>query len=269
LLKTYGPGWSDDPSLALVALVISLGTGVLFYNPALLMSLLGFRPWYDSERAFSLAVAAAATVFVLFISWLTFFKGDPTWGPRYLTPIFAVLWIFAPAGSLRARRWVIYAALRLGLLLQLGALSIDPLRLQVERASAFKTYDVTVAETCFYPSSSHLVQRSREIVEVLATSGETARYKSSRPVIDVGITVGPLADVGPAAIRKNHVLNSFRPWWASLSYLDGHLAQISIPRSLVTLSLIAMTGIVLLAVGVRPSGRADFSSDFRCVYPCL
>ena len=128
---------------------------------------------------------------------------------------------------------------------------IDPLRLQVERASTFRLYGA-ISEVNFYPSYSHLVRRPQEIIDVLSTQGQSALYRSPGPVIDVGITVGPLAEVGPAAIRKNHVLNSFRPWWASLSYLDGHLAQISIPRSLITLGLIASTGILLLAVSVRP-----------------
>ena len=140
LLKTYGPVWSGDPMLALAALAISPGTGVFFYNPALLISLFGFRPWYRSDRVFSLAMAAAATVFVLFISLLAFYKGDPAWGPRYLTPIFAVLWIFAPAGSRRLRGWVVIAALCSDCWSNSAALSIDPLRLQVERDSPHRLY---------------------------------------------------------------------------------------------------------------------------------
>ncbi len=126
LLKTYGPVFSDDPSLALVALASSLGTGMFFYNPALWIGIVGFRPWYHSDRAFALAMAAASTVFVVFISFLTFFKGDPAWGPRDLTPIFAVLWILAPAGSGRLRRVPLVALLVLGLVVQLGALSVRP-----------------------------------------------------------------------------------------------------------------------------------------------
>ena len=45
LLEKYGPVWSGDPTFALVALAISLGTGVFFYNPPLLISLIGFRSW--------------------------------------------------------------------------------------------------------------------------------------------------------------------------------------------------------------------------------
>jgi len=240
-----------------VALAISFGTGAFFFHPPFLISLLGLRPWFHSERVFSLAVSAAATVFVLFISWLTFFKGDPAWGPRYLTPIFAVLWIFAPAGSGYLPRRLVVTLLVLGMAVQLGALSIDPLRLRVERAPAIKTY-VAFPEVYFYPSHSQLVNRPREIFEVLSTSGETARYKSPGPVIDIGITVAPLAERGPGAIRKNHVLNSFRPWWASLSYLDGSLSHISIRKSLIALGLIALTGISLLVIGVHGSRGRDF-----------
>ena len=206
---------------------------------------------------FSLAVAAAAAVFVLFISFLSFFKGDPAWGHSIsATPIFAVLWIFAPAGSGRLRQRPVVALLVLGLVVQLGALSIDPLRLRIERASTSMPY-VPIVEIYFHPSYSQLVNRPREIIEVLSTSGETARYKSPGPVTDLGITVAPLAEMGPAAIRKSHDLNSFRPWWVSLSYLDDHLYNVNTRLALTILGLIASTGLILLVFGVHEAERRD------------
>ena len=98
LLKKYMPTWSGDPVIALVAFLISPAAGVFFYNPALVLCVRGMRPWHRSRRLFCLSLGAAIAVFVLLICSLTFFKGDPAWGPRYLTPVFAVLWIMAPAG---------------------------------------------------------------------------------------------------------------------------------------------------------------------------
>ena len=44
------------------------------------------------------AVQLAACLGLLgFVSFLTFFKGEPCWGPRYLTPAFALLWVFVPS----------------------------------------------------------------------------------------------------------------------------------------------------------------------------
>ena len=105
LMKKYAPFWSSNPEVALLAMSLSLSTGVLFYNPAILICCSGLRVWWSGEKLFCLSLSAAIAVFILFISSLTFFKGDPAWGPRYLTPVFAVLWIFAPAGSRHVRRW--------------------------------------------------------------------------------------------------------------------------------------------------------------------
>ncbi len=258
LFKRYDPVWSGDPVFALVALTISLGTGVFFYNPPLLIALLGFKHWNDADRAFSLALAVAAMVFVVFIASLSFFKGDPTWGPRYLTPVFAVLWILAPAGALRLRRGMVVGLLMLGLLVQLGALSLDPLRLRVERASPSRPI-VSALEVYFHPAYSHLLNRPREIIDVLATSGETARYRSPGPVVDLGITVAHLAEMGPAAVHKDHVLNSFRPWWASLGHLDLDSSNINVKFCLITLGLIALAGLILLVAGVHESDRRETS----------
>ena len=118
LLKNDIPTWSGDPVIALVTLLISPAAGVFFYNPPLLLCVSGMRSWHRSQRLFRLSLSAAIAVFVLFICSLTFFKGDTSWGPRYLTPVFAVLWIMAPAGFRLMRRWVTVALLAAGVLVQ-------------------------------------------------------------------------------------------------------------------------------------------------------
>ena len=151
LLKYYVPVWSNDPLFGLVALAISPAAGVLFYYPPVLIGIAGFRSWYRSERLFCLSLCAAIAVFVLFICSLTFFKGDTSWGPRYLTPVFAVLWIMAPAGSRQMRTWMVVALLATGSLVQLEALSIDPRRLYMEHGLPSWFY-VAVPESLLPPS---------------------------------------------------------------------------------------------------------------------
>ena len=107
IMKNYAPVWTGNPAVALLAMSVSLSAGVPFYNPAILICLSGLRAWWSREKLFCLSLSMAIAVFILFISSLTFFKGDPAWGPRYLTPIFAVLWLFAPAGSRLLRKWVV------------------------------------------------------------------------------------------------------------------------------------------------------------------
>ena len=122
LMKKYGPIWSGKPEIALSAMLFSLGAGVFYYNPAITICLVGLFSAWNRERLFCQLLALAVGIYVIFISSLTFFKGDPAWGPRYLTPIFAVLWIFAPAGAHLLRKWVVVTLLGLGVVVQLGAL---------------------------------------------------------------------------------------------------------------------------------------------------
>ena len=106
ILKKWGPIFASNPLPGLLSLTISPGAGCIWYCPTLLLSVLGLGCWYRSEKAFCLAVLGGSAVFLGFISFLTFFKGDLTWGPRYLTPIFALFWLFAPAGAgSSARGW--------------------------------------------------------------------------------------------------------------------------------------------------------------------
>jgi hypothetical protein len=217
--KRYGPVWAADPIVALLVMSFSLSAGVPFYNPAILVCFSGFKRWWGFETFFCLALATAMTIFVLFISFLTFFKGDPAWGPRYLTPIFAVLWIFAPVGSHLLRRWVLIATLSLGFLVQLGALCIDPHRLYVERSLPSAFY-LASPELYFHPAISHIVNRPREIAEVIANRRHQAERYSPSPVPTFAFPVIDFVDKGPTALRKYHVLSRFRFWWASFSYLD-------------------------------------------------
>ena len=108
---------------------------------------------------------------------MTIFKGDPCWGPRYLTPIFAILWIFAPAEAVRCVGGWVVTLLALGLVVQLGTLSVDPHRLYVEPGCPRRS-------TCrpwlyFHPAISHLANRPREIAEILDAGGERAERSPS------------------------------------------------------------------------------------------
>ena len=135
ILKFYPPVWSGRPEVALLAMSVSLGAGVPFYNPAILICLADHKACWGREKLFCVFLSAASAVFVLFISLLTFFKGDTAWGPRYLTPIFAVLWLFAPAGCRILRKWMVVVALGLGLLVQIMRFASIPIASMSNMAS--------------------------------------------------------------------------------------------------------------------------------------
>src|SRR5436190_17807023 len=107
--------------------------------PPRVLCLCGLRRWWPLEKGLCRAVLAGCAVFFGFLCCLTFFSGDPTWGPRYLTPVFAVLWLFAPSGAAHIPRRLVRWGLGLGVVVQLLALSVDPHRLYIQRGlpSAF------------------------------------------------------------------------------------------------------------------------------------
>lgn len=241
LLKKYAPNWPGHPVLALLALMFSLGTGVFFYFPPLLIAIRGIRAWFRTEGWFCLAVLSATGVFVLFIASMTIFKGDPAWGPRYLTPIFAILWIFAPAGAGLPRRRVSISLLVLGFVVQLGALSVDPHRLYVEHRLPSAFY-VEKPWLYFHPAISHLANRPREIVEILTRGNVRAQQFSPSPSPWFAFPVIDFVANGPEAVRRYHVLNSFRPWWISQRYLTFE-RPIALGRTAILFVLLAALGL--------------------------
>jgi hypothetical protein len=249
LMKQYGPVWATNPLIALLVMSFSLSAGALFYNPPIVICLCGFRAWWQREKLFCLALLAAMAIFILFISFLTFFKGDPAWGPRYLTPIFAVLWIFAPIGSQILRRWVVTVVLALGLVVQVGALCIDPHRLYIERSLPSSFY-LTAPGLYFHPAISHLINRPREITEVIASQPYRAEYYSPSSVPTFAFPVIDFVERGPTAVQKYHVLSGFRFWWASFPYLEQSLQPVDLMRSVILLIGVAVTGLILLVFGI-------------------
>jgi hypothetical protein len=252
LMKLYAPFWSGRPDIALMALFSSLGTGVLFYNPAILICCRGLRTWWSTEKLFCTMLLVAITVFVLFISSLTFFKGDPTWGPRYLTPIFAVLWIFAPAGSGHVRRWAVVTALGLSLAVQLSAVCVDPHRLYVERGLPSAFY-VSAPQLYFHPGISHLINRPREIAAILSNRDSRAECYTPSLSPTFAFPVLDFVEKGPDAVRKYQVLSGFRFWWASFQYLDPHSRPIELRASVACLTLAATAGFMMQFLGLRRS----------------
>ena len=251
--------WSGDPVIALVALLISPAAGVFFYNPPLLLCVRGVRSWHRSQRFFCLSLGAAIAVFVVFICSLTFFKGDPAWGPRYLTPVFAVLWIMAPSGFLLMRRRVAVALLAAGLLVQVGALAIDPYRLYLENGLPMPFY-VSAPELYFHPAISHLINRPREIAEILSAGEKKSIYYEPpyRPTFRSVIFLdssGKLYSGGRDShqIDSLRLIDSLRPWWASLRRIDARVRPIDIPKSATLLLLLAVAGLIAQVFGTRTS----------------
>jgi hypothetical protein len=248
LLEQYVPAWPGTPLTALAVLLVSPAAGVFWYCPTLLWGLLGVPIWYRRDRLFVAAVLMACMAFSGFICSLVFFKGDLAWGPRYLTPVFAVLWLFVPAAARARPRWQTALVLSLGMIVQLLALSVDFHRLYVQLRLPSGFYQGH-PEIYFYPQAAHLINRPREVLEIV-TAADGATAYSPNAVPTAATPCPEWFERGPEAIRKYRFLSSLRPWWASMNFLPATERPVDLATTIALLLIAAGLGLGLIYFGV-------------------
>jgi len=263
LLERYLQPWPGNPGVALAALTLSLGTGVFFYCPTLIASFYGLARCIRREKVYCGALVLASLIFFLFISSLSFYKGDPCWGPRYLTPAFGLLWVFVPQAVPRLGRRCVAMLAVLGLTVQLLGLAVDPHRLYIERGlpSAFYTVRPFLY---FHPAVAHLTNRPREIIDILRNGERAEAFTPARsptfalPIIDF------VKEKGPEGVRKYHVLNSLRPWWASFRYLSPGERPVNLGTTWAILVTLAFVGLAFMAPCLRQDRSVGPVGDAGC-----
>jgi hypothetical protein len=287
-VRMNGPIWTSNPVPGLMSLAVSPSCGALWYCPTLFLSWRGWRAWRERQRLFCVATLATALLFTCFISFLTFFKGEPGWGPRYLTPVFALFWVFVPAALQDVRVGLARATLALGATVQLLGLSVDSQRLFVQLPLHWNYYMV-YPWLGFDATISHLLQRPREIVEVLSPDETPAPYYSPAPLPThagglptgppvvaslgglMGTPMGPgalntVTTIRPAAqlqmpvlmqgaVQKYHIFRSPRPWVFSQWYLAERDRPVDLSGTLALGLGAALAGVVLAAVGCWAASR--------------
>ncbi len=246
-----GPEFANHPLSALAAVTVSFGAGAIWYFPPLIVCLLGMaRKWRDDRRLI-VASIVAAVAFLVWIVSLSDFKGDVSWGPRKLTPLFGVLWLFAPAGAARMGRPLLVLFLGLGVFVQALALSVDPNRLYVERGIS-PNLGREQPLRYFNPAFSHLLNRPREIVEI-ARETQPAEFYSPEPsptFVFPPLDPSDPEKRGPEVVQKHRLLNGFRPWWTSMTWLPPEDRPVPLARSAAMLLWVASGGLILLGLTV-------------------
>lgn len=248
ILAQYVPAFPGTPLPALLAFLFSPSAAVLLYCPTLLLSCAGVWLWRRQRPMFIGMVVLASAVFTGFVCCLSFFKGDPCWGPRYLTPVFAVLWLFAPAAAAAWPRRQTAFVLGLGTLVQLLGLSVDCQRLYIELrlpSGFFHGYPWVY----FHPRISHLLNRPREIYELLTEDASSSTTFSPTPLPTAAPPCTDFMERGPEAVRKYRYLNSLRPWWASMTFLAPVERPVDLGRTAALLLSLAAGGLALIGIG--------------------
>lgn len=240
--ERYAPLWPGRPLVGLLGLTVGPGAGALWYWPPVCIALAGFALVRRRERWFAQGTFAALAIYLTFIATLSFFVGEPAWGPRYLTPAFAVLWLFAPLGAAVLRRRTVGLLLAAGFAVQIAGLSVETVRLYIEEQWPPERF---LIDPWFYfrPLDAKLVQRPREIWEILSDRVPLAeRFTPAvEPTFPVSVPRQPID------VRRYHVLNSLRPWWISQQYLDPAERPVDIANTAALLLGLAGLGLAAIA----------------------
>jgi hypothetical protein len=255
LLEKSFPMFFGNVPEALLDLAVGPSSGALWYFPPIILSLAGLSAaMRSSERSFALATAAATAAFTLFDALLTCYKGGVCWGPRYLTPVFAVLWLFVPLGAARLSRGFVAGLLAAGVLVQLLGLAIVPERLYVER-DVHSSFFLTDPWLNLRPELGHLANRPREIYDALTAPPAPQFTPSPSPTFTLPV-FDPPAYLGPkgiAGVRSYTLLNSLRPWWVTFRQLPDHERPIDLDRTELMLGALLLLGLALLISTVGKS----------------
>ncbi|HOO55726.1 MAG TPA: hypothetical protein PLN69_02815 [bacterium] len=91
-------GFSLPLLVGLHGLLFSSGKGLIFYVPAVALSVFAFRTFARKRRAEAWVIGAVFIIVVLAYSKWNAWHGDFAWGPRFLMPVVPLLLI--PAGAL-------------------------------------------------------------------------------------------------------------------------------------------------------------------------
>jgi hypothetical protein len=253
MLKHYAPLYSGDPLSALWALAVSPGAGVFWYCPAIVVALAGLSPhWRENPRA-AWAGLVASLAFIGMVCSLTTFKGDPAWGPRYLTPLAALGWLLVPAGAARLPRPITGLVLSVAAGIQVMALSVDPHRLFLEHRLPGA---VLSAKLNFEPALSHLVQRPRELREVITSNA--AKAADFTPA-DLPTSAPPLVEhiaLDGRGPQRYVIFDTLRPWWVSFQHLPPSARPVRLHVDLLVFGGLFVCGLAMIGVGIKSARRA-------------
>ncbi|HVX12358.1 MAG TPA: hypothetical protein VHC22_14340 [Pirellulales bacterium] len=246
--------WPGNPLAGLLSLLISPGVGALWYWPAIVLALYGLTISYRRQRQFSLTVGLSSAAFLVFIGTIRFFSGEPSWGPRYLTPVFGLLWLFVPVSVACVQRWKAATLLAVSLAVQVLGLTLEPMRFftgdNVVAAEAF----LTNPWTYFRFDRSQLLARPSQLWDVLTYDGPPATSFTPAKAPTLPLIIYVKTDKRFEA-RDYQVLSSLRPWWVTYRGLPLDQRPIDLRRALEFLLLAGGAGLVLTSLSFWPFRR--------------
>ncbi|MCA9548162.1 MAG: hypothetical protein KC613_27350 [Myxococcales bacterium] len=145
--------------VGLYGLLLSTGKGVLFFDPALLLSLAGARPfarqWPAEARFVGLLAGALLLIYAKYVFW----HGAWSYGPRFLTclmPLAVLPLLWRPPAPTRARRWAVGAVLAVSVGVQaLGCAIYEGHHIHANTRLRRAVYGEGPRDTCAWCHENH------------------------------------------------------------------------------------------------------------------
>jgi hypothetical protein len=117
-----------------LGLLISPGKGLLWYCPIIFLLFIAAPKFYRRYSALAIAFGALSLSFFLLYGYVTYWHGDPTWGPRYVYS--TVPFLVLPLGELfmpsfrrtRAVLMITLAVVGISFVIQVSAIAVSPWR---------------------------------------------------------------------------------------------------------------------------------------------
>lgn len=165
--------------IGLAGLTISPGKGLLWYSPAILLAVYGWRTFLSIAPILAQGVLIALGSWTVLIASLTFFGGDWCWGPRYWVPMLPLVFLAAPFSQWRSksRKTLAPLIIILSFCIQLLAISMDHQRFFFARG--LEPY-FWYKDDKFYFNNSALLARFSELSELQSPS-EIKIVRAFRP----------------------------------------------------------------------------------------
>lgn len=249
--------WPGNPLAGFLSLLVSPGIGAIWYWPAIVLALYGLyllcrqRPFWQGDTPFAVLAGLSSLAFFGFIASIRFFSGEPAWGPRYLTPMFGVLWLFVPAAASHVRWPKVAFLLTASVAVQIMGLAVEPLRFFTgENVVAAKAF-LWEPWTYFHFDRSQLLVRPRQVWDILTYDGPPATEFTPAKAPTLPMVVNVESDKWVEA-RAYQVFSEFRPWWASYRHLSPEQRPVDLQAALLFLLALGGVGLMLLALTFLP-----------------
>ncbi|HET6879696.1 MAG TPA: hypothetical protein VFI31_06065, partial [Pirellulales bacterium] len=265
--EEYVALWPGNPLAGFLSLLFSPGMGAIWYWPGLLLAVYGLvlygrRAGAGSERRFAWMIGLSSLAFLAFISTIRFFSGEPAWGPRYLTPVFGVLWLFVPVAARYVRRWKTITLLAASLAVQLLGLTLEPMR--------FFTGDNVVAAEAFLKNPwtyfrfdrSQLLARPQQVWDVLTYDGPPPASFTPAKAPTLPLIIYVKTDKRFEA-SDYQVLSALRPWWLTFRALPPAERPVDLNGAVSFLLRVVSVGLALMLFAWLPAGAALIGSMTR------